>query len=303
MTSKALALLLCASALPSVFSCALTAQQSSPAHPAPHYTTHYGANPSAANTFTHDGVRLYYETYGQGEPLLLIHGNGSSIAWMSAQIEYFRQRYRVIIMDSRDHGKSADTTETITYEKMTDDLAALLEHLHTGPAYILGWSDGGVEALELGIRHPTEVKKIAAMAANLTPEGLQPEALVMIKSAVATAPDPVKLTPKQKREIKVTKMMLDEPHIEFAALEAIMAPTLVLASDHDVIRDEHTLDIYHHIPNSQLIIFPNATHMIPFDDPQLFNSTIEHFFQTPFIKKERMADTMKSAEALKSALN
>ena len=64
-------------------------------------------------------------------------------------------------------------------------------------------------------------------------------------------------------------MMLDEPHIDVKALEAITAPTLVLASDHDVIRDEHTLEIYHHIPNSQLAIFPNATHMMPFDDPRV----------------------------------
>ena len=67
-------------------------------------------------------------------------------------------------------------------------------------------------------------------------------------------------------------MMLEEPHIELKALEAITAPTLVLAGDHDLIRDEHTVDIYHHIPNSQLAIFPNATHMVPFDDPALFNA-------------------------------
>ena len=96
-------------------------------------------------------------------------------------------------------------------------------------------------------------------------------------------------------------MMLDEPHIDAKALEAITAPTLVLAGDHDVIRDEHTLEIYHHIPNSQLCIFPNATHMIPYDEPARFNATVERFFRAPFVKKDRIKDILKSFEALKAA--
>ena len=129
----------------------------------------YGANPAAGHTFTHDGVRLYYEVYGTGEPLLVVHGNGGSIADLGAQIAHFRKRYKVIAMDSRDQGKSADSPDALTYEKMTDDLAALLDHLKVGPVDVLGWSDGGIEALLLGIRHPAKVKKIVAMAANLNP--------------------------------------------------------------------------------------------------------------------------------------
>src|SRR3954469_24396414 len=86
----------------------------------------YGSNPAAGRTFTHDNVTLYYEVYGAGEPLLLVHGNGGSIADMAAQIGYFRRRYRVIAMDSREQGKSGDSADAITYEKMADDLAALL---------------------------------------------------------------------------------------------------------------------------------------------------------------------------------
>jgi len=108
-----------------------------------------------------------------------------------------------------------------------------------------------------------------------------------------------KTTPQGKRELKVTQMMLDEPHIQPKALEAITAPTLVLASDHDMILDEHTLEIYHHIPNSELCIFPNATHMVPFDEPELFNSTVDRFFRTHYVKKDRIKDLMKSVEALK----
>ena len=88
---------------------------------------------------------------------------------LAPKSHHFRTLYKVIAMDSRDQGKSGDSPDTLTYEKMTDDLAALLDHLKTGPVNVLGWSDGGIEALLLGIRHPAKVKQIAAMAANLNP--------------------------------------------------------------------------------------------------------------------------------------
>ncbi|MEO8097120.1 MAG: alpha/beta hydrolase [Acidobacteriota bacterium] len=260
----------------------------------------YGSNPKAGKTFTHDGVQLYYEVYGTGEPVLLIHGNGASIAAMKFQIEYFRKRYKVIAMDSRDHGKSGSSPDPITYEKMTDDLAALLDHLQTGPVNVIGWSDGGIEALLLGIRHPAQVKKLASMAANLVPNGLHPDTLKFIHATLDAMPPAAQQTAEQKREVKVTTMMLSEPQIPLGALEAITAPTLVLAGDHDAILDEHTLDIYHHLPNSQLCIFPDATHGIPVDNPALFNSTVDRFFRTRFVKKDRIQDLLKTLETLKA---
>lgn len=261
----------------------------------------YGSNPAAGSTFTHDGIQLYYEVYGRGQPILLVHGGGLSIASFKAQIEYFRQHYKVIAMDSRDQGKSGDSPDKLTYEKMTDDLAALLDHLKTEPVYVLGWSDGGIEALLLGIRHPAKVKKIAAMAANLDPQGVYPEIWDWAKKDVDSIPSAAKQTPEGKRELKLIQMALTEPHIDPRALEKITAPTLVLAGDHDIIRDEHTLEIYHHLPNGELCIFPGATHASPYDDPVLFNTTVDHFFQTPFIKKDRLNDLLKSLDALQKA--
>lgn len=261
----------------------------------------YGSNPAAGKTFTHDGVKLYYEVYGTGEPLLMVHGNGGSILDLSAQIDYFRKRYKVIAMDSRDHGRSGDSPDRLTYEKMTGDLAALLDHLQTGPVNVLGWSDGGIEALLLGMRYPAKVKKLASMAANLNPtdKALHPDALALIKPMVESMAAN-QTTPQARREYKVSQMMLVEPHIEARELESIVAPTLVMAGDHDVIADEHTLEIYHHIPSSQLCIFPNATHMVPYDDSILFNATVERFFRAPFVKKDRIKDTFKSLEAMRA---
>jgi pimeloyl-ACP methyl ester carboxylesterase len=281
---------------------ALAGEQAKATH-ATRRAVRYGANPTAGRTFTHDGITFYYEVYGAGEPLLLVHGNGGSIADFGAQIAYFRTRYKVIVMDSRDQGKSGDSPDAITYEKMTDDLAALLDHLKVGPVNVLGWSDGGIEALLLGIRHPAKVKKIAAMAANLSPgeDAVTPEALAMVKTMLAAVPPDARNTPEGRRGMKVAGMMLEQPHVELKALETITAPTLVMASDHDVIRDEHTIDIYHHIPNSQLAIFPNATHMVPFDDSAIFNATVERFFHTPFVKKDRINDMLKSLEKLRAS--
>lgn len=263
----------------------------------------YGANKDASGTFVHEGVTLYYETYGQGEPLLLVHGNGGSLGQFAAQIDYFKAKYKVIAMDSRDQGRSSDSAEPITYEKMTDDLAALIDHLKTGPVDVVGYSDGGVEALLLGVRHPDKVKKIVSFAANLNPgpDAFDPEIDAMFKSMMEL-PDDVKSTLAGKRQLKVVGMVLKEPNIAPALLSKIMAPTLVLAADHDIVRLEHMITIYKSLPNAQLAIFPNSTHLLAYDDPETFNSTIDRFLATPFRKIDRVPETMRSYEKLMAGL-
>ena len=186
----------------------------------------YGANAPASGTFTHDGVSLYYETYGDGQPLLLVHGNGLSIGSLAAQIDFFRKHYRVIAMDSRDQGRSADSDSPLTYEKMTDDLAALIDHLKLGSVDVIGWSDGGIEALLLGVRHPSKVKKIVSMAANLNPStnAIYKEVEELIRSALASTPDSVRNTPAGRRALKVTGMVLREPNIDPTMLELARCP-------------------------------------------------------------------------------
>ncbi|MFT3723206.1 MAG: alpha/beta hydrolase [Hyphomonadaceae bacterium] len=284
----------CGQAKPAETAAAPEAPAPAPTAPA----VKYGDNAAAGTTFVHDGVTLYYETYGEGEPLLLVHGNGASISSFKAQIEFFKPKYRVIAMDSRDQGKSSDSAGPITYEKMTDDLAALLDHLKSGPVNVLGWSDGGIEALLLGVRHPDKVKKLAVMAANLNPslKAIYPETEAWAKEMSASIPPEARATPEGKRTLKVLATLLAEPHIDPKTLGRIAAPTLIMASDHDLIRTEHTVEIYNAIPNANLAIFPNATHFVPYDDPELFNTTVERFFTTPFKQRDRIADVMASLE-------
>ncbi len=263
-------------------------------------STPYGSNAAVGRTFTHDGVRLYYEIYGSGEPLLVIHPNGASIAAMKRQIDYFRTHYRVIAMDTRDHGKSGDSTGPLTYEKMAADLAALLDHLKIPAADVIGWSDGGIEALLLGMNYPAKVKKIAATGANLNPSSsaVYPETIALVKEMLASIPAADRDKPEVRRSIRTSQLMLDEPNIDLNALHAIQAPTLIMAGDHDLIRDEHTIEIFHHIPNSQLAIFPGTTHAVSYEQAALFNATVERFFSRPFVQIDRIQDLLKTFAAI-----
>jgi pimeloyl-ACP methyl ester carboxylesterase len=172
---------------------------------------------------------LLEEFAGEGEPLLMVHGNGASIGSLGKQIEHFKSKYKVIAMDSREQGKSGGNDKPITYEIMTDDLAALMDHLKTGPVDVIGWSDGGIEALMLGIRHPDKVKKLVAMAANLNPtlEAIYPETDGMVKQIAGSLTPDVLATPAGKTQAKLVDLMANQPNIPLKALAAITAPTLI----------------------------------------------------------------------------
>ena len=133
---------------------------------------HYGDNPAAGKYYDVRGIKLYAETYGQGKPLLLIHGNGGSIKAFRQTIPYFSKKYKVIAVDSRAHGKSVDKKDSLSFEMMADDFAALLDKMHIDSAYVIGWSDGGINAILMAMRHPDKVIKFAATGANLTPDSL-----------------------------------------------------------------------------------------------------------------------------------
>ena len=130
----------------------------------------YGKNKAVGKYYDIRGFKMYVEVYGQGKPLLFIHGNGGSINNFTKQIPYFAQSYKVIIADSRAQGKSVDLTDSISYEMMADDYAALLDAMKIDSAYIVGWSDGGINGLLMAIRHPEKVKKLAVTGANLRPD-------------------------------------------------------------------------------------------------------------------------------------
>src|SRR3954454_24629921 len=185
----------------------------------PFDTTIYGRNKAAGHYIKTRGFSMYYETYGKGEPLLMIHGNGGSINNFLYQIPYFSLQYKVIVADSRAQGKSVDNGDSLSYEMMADDLSALLDSLHLDSCYVIGWSDGGINGLLLAIRHPDKVKKLAVTGANLWPDttAVNSFAYNWAFKANVTVKDSLKkmTTPssKLKGELKLLHLLSYEPHI------------------------------------------------------------------------------------------
>jgi pimeloyl-ACP methyl ester carboxylesterase len=160
----------------------------------------YGKNKLAGHYYDIRGIKMYAEIYGKGQPLLIIHGNGGSISNFVYQIPYFSKKYKVIVADSRAQGRSTDKGDSLTYEMMADDYAALLDVLKIDSAYVIGWSDGGINGLLLSIRHPEKVKKLAVTGANLVPDttAVPQEIWDMVTPVLATLKNETTKTEEEK---------------------------------------------------------------------------------------------------------
>lgn len=251
----------------------------------------FGNNPKHGKYLEHRGFKMYYEVYGHGAPLLMIHGNGGSIKGLENQIPYFSKKYQVIIADSRAQGKSIDNNDSLSYEMMTDDLNALLDVLHIDSCNVIGWSDGGIEGLLLAIRHPEKVKKLAVTGANLIPDPILSTDPWVVENEFNYIKSLKKLpaTNENKRLLKLHTLLVVAPHISHEALNKIECPTLVIGGDQDVIMPRHTLEIAENIKKSNLWILPNSGHSTPVAYKHLFNQTVYTFFTTPYLKKEKGA--------------
>ncbi|WP_372950537.1 alpha/beta fold hydrolase [Mariniphaga sp.] len=251
----------------------------------------YGDNPEAGKYIVVNGTNLYYETYGNGKPLMLIHGNLGNINKMSHQISYFSKHYYVIVPDCRGRGKSEMNTDSLTYDLITADLIALIESLNLDSCHIIGWSDGGIIGLLMGINYPEHVNKIVAMAANLWPDttALLPWTKNWI---VNTKLEASKMINAQDTSndwysiYQLMNMMDKQPDIELKELKKIQSPVLIVAGDKDLIRDEHTVLMYQNIPNAQLWIIPGGTHFAPVRQSDLFNKTVNKFLDEPFTRPD-----------------
>jgi len=243
----------------------------------------YGDNTSDGKYVKVNDIMMYYETYGKGFPLVVIHGNGGSIAEMGNQISYFATNYKIIATDSHEHGKSSGNGKRLTYEIMASDWALLLDSLKIDSAYIIGWSDGGIIGLLIAINFPEKVKKLAICGANLQPDSsaVKSWAIDWLNKMNKTVDENIKIhDTTQNWQIlkKYDDLLTNQPHIPLNDLSRIKAATLVMGGDMDIIRVEHTINIYQNIPNSQLCIFPGSNHNVPVDDPDLFNWVVERFF-------------------------
>ena len=234
----------------------------------------YGNNSRAGHYARINGINLYYEIYGSGFPLLMLHGNGGSINAFKYQIPFFEKHYKVIAIDSRLQGKSGGSPDNLSYELMTSDFCKLLEYLKIDSANILGWSDGGINGLIMAMECSDKVNKLAVSGANIVPDSTAiPYADIMwVKNFVEYD------TTATKIEIALNKLMLYQPNISFDDLKKINCPVLIMAGDHDVIKPEHTIKIFQSIPKASLCIFPDSNHSVCQQHPELFNETVLNFF-------------------------
>lgn len=234
------------------------------------------------------GIAMHVDAVGEGEPLVLLHGGmASNLGWL-AQIDDFSSRYRVIAPERPGHGHAPDTDGPYRYEAMADATAALLVALELPPARLVGWSDGGIIALLLAIRHPESVAKVVVFGANSASTGYVPggtESLTEVHDDGAELAgframyDPVSPDGPDHFEVVWEKVrsLWSEPFDFTRELAAIEAPTLVIVADDDLVTIEHATEMYRTLPRGELAVLPGVSHGAPIERPSLFNRLVLDF--------------------------
>jgi pimeloyl-ACP methyl ester carboxylesterase len=239
----------------------------------------YGDNDATGKYATVNGIKIYYEEYGKGQPLFLLHGNSASINSFRLQIPELSKYFHVYAIDTRGHGRSGDDGTTYTYDLFAADMNALLDQLHLDSVNIMGWSDGGNTGLIMAMQYPKKVKKLVTMGA-----------VVFIDNTVV-GKNIFKILHKEQRELandpsayaigrsRRIDLLLTEPKHRFEELRTINCPVLIMAGEKDIVKEEHSKGIAANIPGATLLIVPKATHELPWEDAPYFNKAIIDFFQ------------------------
>ncbi len=262
----------------------------------------YGSNKAVGKRIQVGDISMYYEIYGKGEPLILLHGGFGSSEMMGGMIAAFSKKYRVIAVDSRSQGRTTDSDEKeLSYAQMALDVNGFMDQLKIRKAKFVGWSDGGDIALELALIHPEKIEKAVILGANYLGESkgvflgidttwkMNPNDPLFAKTKKQMAqyfstyerlaPDKSRIEASRK---KVTDNAFKNPNITLAQLNSIQVPFLVMAGDHDMFTLEHTISLYQHLPQASLYIVPDATHISPFEEPELVHSEILRYLAKPY---------------------
>lgn len=236
----------------------------------------FGKNPDAGKVLHLKDAEIYYEIYGKGEPLFLLHGNGGSIDAFSREIPELSKYFMVVAMDTRAQGKSTDTSKApLTYIKFADDVKALADALKLKKINILGWSDGGNTALEFAIKYPKMTNKIITSGANVFPNGVGENEVENMKKDA----EKMRADHKPERDLRLLQLMIDEPKITTKQLNNIKAKVLVVAGENDLILRSHTEYIAKEIPNSQLKIYKGASHGVPIERAEELSREVVGFIK------------------------
>lgn len=194
-----------------------------------------------------NNVKLYYEEYGSGQPIILLHGNQETHEIFDKLINKLKDNYKVYAIDSRCHGKSENPKE-ISYNLMCDDIIDFIKKLNIEKPILYGFSDGGIIGLLIAIKETNLLSNLIISGANITPD-----VFTFFDNLIT------KIFYFFTRS-KYIKMMLDEPNIPLESLHRITIPVHVLAGEKDVIKYEHTKLIADNISNSTIEIIKGEKH-------------------------------------------
>jgi pimeloyl-ACP methyl ester carboxylesterase len=224
-----------------------------------------------------NGHRMYYAVRGSGPTLVLLHGGGDSGEHsFERQLDVFSQHYRIIAPDQVGQGHTPDVRGPLSYTMMAQDTATLLMSLKLKRVDLVGFSDGGILALMLAVRHPELVRRLVISGVNISPEGLSTEELQGLREAQITTPTTV--------AEKLAKLWLTSPtesELNLALLSQIRRPVLLISGDRDAITLEHTLQIFHALPQAELCVLPGTDHATFSGRPDWLNPIIGAFLDRP----------------------
>lgn len=216
-----------------------------------------------------NSANIYYEIHGEGETILFLHGNGEDLTYFNPQIDCFKDKYKLVLIDSRGHGKSSFGNKGLNLDLMCDDVFQVLDKLNLDKVNILGFSDGGNIALKMALKDQRKIKTLTLVGANLKPEDIVDEEQILINNEYKDT--------KDYKTKKILELMINEPNIKTCDLDKIKVKTLVIAGENDAIKEECTRKIANSIKNSKLEIIKGADHFLSSNMPEVFNNIYLEF--------------------------
>ena len=233
----------------------------------------------------HDGARIWYASFGSGPPLVLLHGGlGHSGNWGSQVPAFLEKGYRVVVIDSRGHGRSTRDSRPYTYELMGSDVLAVLNALGIEKAAFVGWSDGACTALILAAKVPARVDRVVYFACNMDDTGTLPFVFTPILGRCIARHQAdyrrLSATPDAFQEFSdaVGLMQRTQPNYSAQELHAIEVPVLVVHSEFDeFIQREHAEYLARTLPQARFVLLEGVSHFAPLQRPELFNGVVLDF--------------------------
>ena len=223
-------------------------------------------------------IKHFYVEKGQGDPIILMHGNGEDCSIFNGQIDVFAQHYHVYALDTRGHGQTPRGDKPFTIRQFADDLMDFMDEHQIEKAHVLGFSDGGNIAMIFAMKYPERVERLILNGANLTPAGVKRSVQIPIEIGYRIAKLFGGKSDSAKSHMEMLGLMVNDPYVKPEELASIQAKTLVIAGTKDMILESETRRIAQHIPDSQLV-FIEGDHFIAKKKPEEFNRAVLGFLE------------------------